>query len=127
MLNVPNEFNEFPDKPNPTISTINCEFHCRQALSNMTCFLKPNGTILMIFVVTCPAYNIYESLSNMPRYKNYMADMKRFISPYHHQENPRGLFQSHVEAVGLKAHFIQIRNQTFFYDNVDQLRSEYFV
>lgn len=81
----------------------------------------------MVFVVTCPAYDIYESLASFSSYKSLIADWKQFVSPYHKlpNDNPVDLFKSHVAAVNLKVRQIELRHKTFFYDNVDQLKREF--
>ena len=97
-------------------------FSNRQALSNIYKLLKPNGTCLLIFLISNPIYDVYTHLSTMKKYSRYMNDVKKFISPYHYEEKPLDVFESTVTHVGLKISHIEIRDQIFIYDNVEILK-----
>ncbi|KAG5674679.1 hypothetical protein PVAND_004631 [Polypedilum vanderplanki] len=94
----------------------------RQALSNIHKLLKPNGTCLLVFLVSNPIYDVYTHLSRMKKYSRYMSDVEKFISPYHYEEKPLEVFESTLTHVGFKISHIEIRDQIFIYENVDLLK-----
>lgn len=91
---------------------------------NMYKLLKPGGTVLMGFLAFSPAYDIYEKLSKFSIYERYMKDVRNFISPYHHSEDPIGLFKSYLDTAGFQARHVEIRDQVYIYENIEQLKSK---
>lgn len=103
----------------------NCKFlSSRQAISNIYNMLKPNGTVIMSFLVSSPSYDIYETLSEMSEYKDYTRNINSFVSPYHHERNPMQVFENHISSVGFQAMHVEIRERSFIYEP-EQLRSKY--
>lgn len=86
--------------------------------------LQPNGTVILTFLVSSPSYDIYETLSEMPEYKNYTRNIKSFVSPYHHEIDPLKLFENHFKSAGFQGKHVEIRERSFVYDP-EQLRSKY--
>lgn len=78
----------------------------------------------MVFLTKCPTYDIYERLADYPKYESYMRDYKTFISPYHCQEHPEKYFEHLVTSIGFQTKHSEIRDQSFVYENIHQLRSE---
>lgn len=93
-------------------------------MENLFDLLKPEGTLLMVFPVKCPIYDIYETLSSLENYERYMKDWRSFISPYHHKPSPIGFFHSLAHSAGFQIRHCEIRDQQFVYENIHQLRSE---
>lgn len=92
----------------------------KRALKNVSKLLKPNGSILMFFLVSTEVFDIYAKLSTFKCYQDYMRDYKNFISPYHRVANPMRLFKKNFSAAGLKAKHLEIREQCFIYKNDDE-------
>lgn len=78
----------------------------------------------MGFLGYSPAYDIYEKLSKFQVYEKYMIDVKNFISPYHDVDDPLNLFKQQSDEAGFQAKHLEIRDQVYVYDNVEQLRSK---
>nr|ADV17350.1 juvenile hormone acid methyltransferase [Schistocerca gregaria] len=60
----------------------------RQAAENLHRLLKPGGEVVLSLLAHCPIFSVYEGLAHKPQWKEYMEDARRFISPYHHSEDP---------------------------------------
>lgn len=94
-------------------------------MSNIEKLLRPNGTVLLLFLISNPIYDIYERLSKIEKYQEYMSDVNDFISPYHKQHDPLNAFRKYVKIAGLKERHIEVRERVFLYKNTDQLLSDF--
>jgi hypothetical protein len=98
----------------------------RQAIANMYKLLKDGGTVLMGFLASAPPlYDIYEKLSKFKVYEKYMEDVNNFISPYHYLKDPINQFKIYLDETGFQIKHLELRDQVYIYDSVDQLKSKF--
>jgi juvenile hormone-III synthase len=77
---------------------------------------------LLVFLVSNPIFDIYLDLAQMSKYSPYMADVERFISPYHFEEKPLEVFSERLYEAGFKKLDIEMRDQIFVYDDIELLK-----
>lgn len=77
----------------------------------------------MEFLGFSPVFDIYEELSTLKSYEIFMKDVKNFVSPYHHLENPLKLFKEYISVAGFRAKHLELREQIYIYKNTDHLKS----
>jgi juvenile hormone acid methyltransferase len=98
----------------------------RQAFENVRKLLKPNGIALIVFLVHTPLYDIYEKLSKFDRYRRYMRDVRKFISPYHYERSrATELVRKYAEGAGLNVEHCESREKIFIYESDEHVKSEF--
>lgn len=101
--------------------TFNLDY-CRLALKNLFNVLKPGGDMLISFLATNPIFTIYENMSKNNKWKPYMQNIKRYISPYHHSENPVQEFSEIVVDTGFECHLCKTIDRSYTFPNFTVLK-----
>ena len=86
--------------------------------------LRDDGDFLLVFLASCPVFDIFKELSNQPDYTGYMKDVDKYIAPFHYSENPGADYSNLMASVGLLDYHVEIRDLEFVYENVDVLKSK---
>ena len=63
-------------------------FCFRVALKNIHDLLEPRGHAILIFIANNKIYEMYKNMAAMSRWKHYMTDWERFVSPYRLASDP---------------------------------------
>lgn len=88
-------------------------FCIRQAIANIHRLLKPDGTSLVSFVLSCPIFDVFLALSQMSKYSNFMSDINKFIGAYHHEETPLNVIRDLLRDAGFKVLHMETKDQTY--------------
>lgn len=96
----------------------------QRAVQNIHRLLKPGGDCLLSLMTNCPLYDVYSRVAQYPEWAPYMADVNRFISPYHYSEEPCAEFTSMLAAAGFKEFTVKMRKRTHIFDGVDSMKSK---
>ncbi|XP_033226593.1 juvenile hormone acid O-methyltransferase-like [Belonocnema kinseyi] len=72
----------------------------RCGFENIFKLLRPGGHFIALSVVDGSALFTYPKLAKYPRYKEYMKDYLKYITPIHYEENPRSSLKKICEEVG---------------------------
>ena len=99
-------------------------FHSRQTFANIHKLLRPNGVAIINFLIETPLFDIYERLSKFKKYREYMKDVKQFISPYHHEDRPLELVKKYCTNAGFIINHMEIREKIYFYRDEHQLKGK---
>ncbi|KAJ3657568.1 hypothetical protein Zmor_009358 [Zophobas morio] len=85
----------------------------RQAMKNMFDMLKPGGEILVTFLASNPIYDVYERMAKSNKWCSYMTNLKRYISPYHHSENPETELEDILKKEGFLIRVCRMEDRTY--------------
>ncbi|KAL7042050.1 hypothetical protein ACKWTF_000997 [Chironomus riparius] len=94
----------------------------KQTFANIHKLLRPNGVAIINFLIETPLFDIYERLSKFKKYREYMKDVKQFISPYHHEEQPLEMVRKYCKNAGFIINHMEIREKIYFYRDEQQLK-----
>uniref|UniRef100_A0A1A9WKH6 Juvenile hormone acid O-methyltransferase n=1 Tax=Glossina brevipalpis TaxID=37001 RepID=A0A1A9WKH6_9MUSC len=95
----------------------------RQALRNVYDLLRSEGgDCLLVFLVDNPIYDVYLSLSKSSKWSSYMADVERFICPFHRIEKPQNKFAAMLREEGFNHIKTELHHKTYDYKGVDILK-----
>lgn len=80
---------------------------------------------MLTFLARNPIFDIYYQLSKTDKWKKYMSDVDRFISPYQYCENPSEEIGKILSSVGFNKYKIQIMDRIYEYKGIDSLKRKY--
>lgn len=86
--------------------------------------IKPGGDMLVTFLASNPIFDIYESLSKNKRWKPYVSNFKKFVSPYQESKHPVEELEEHLTKVGFNIHLCKIEERLYIYPNIAVLKSK---
>ncbi|XP_038118763.1 juvenile hormone acid O-methyltransferase [Culex quinquefasciatus] len=92
------------------------------AFANIFNLLRAEGDCLLTFLARNPIFDIYYQLSKTDKWKKYMSDVDRFISPYQYCENPSEEIGKILSSVGFNKYKIQIMDRIYEYKGIDSLK-----
>lgn len=95
----------------------------KKAVQNIYKLLQPDGDCLLAFLASNPIFEIYNRMSQNPKWASYMTDVNAFISPYQYSKAPAEEFGSLLYASGFTEYSVELREQVFIFDGVDTLKS----
>ncbi|XP_037072316.1 juvenile hormone acid O-methyltransferase-like [Pollicipes pollicipes] len=75
----------------------------RLALKNIRDLLNTDGHAILIFLANNKIYEMYEKMSEYPRWQVFMRDWRSFVSPYQQEANPAQRFCHLAAKAGLSA------------------------
>lgn len=93
-------------------------------MGNLYKMLKSGGDMLLCFLASNPVFNIYEKMSENPKWKPYMSHIKRFLSPFHHSKDPEADMEKILSEIGFVSRFCRVQERTFTYRNLAVLKSK---
>lgn len=99
--------------------------YSRLAVNNLFKILKPGGDMLISFLATNPIYTIYENMSKCNKWKPYMQNIKRYISPYHRSENPAKEFSGILADTGFDCHLCKTIDRSYTFPNFTVLKRKF--
>uniref|UniRef100_A0A1B6D8D7 Methyltransferase domain-containing protein n=1 Tax=Clastoptera arizonana TaxID=38151 RepID=A0A1B6D8D7_9HEMI len=73
----------------------------KQVATNLCSLLQPGGQVLAIIMADTHAFTIYKALSEMEKWKPYMQDVDKFISPYFNIPDTKQMVLDIFSAAGL--------------------------
>ncbi|XP_004518574.1 juvenile hormone acid O-methyltransferase [Ceratitis capitata] len=95
----------------------------RLALENMNKLLRVDGgDILLAFLATNPIYDVYLTLAEREKWRCYMKDTMKFISPLHLSDDPGAEFKKLLEETGYEDIAVQIREEVFIYEGTQKVK-----
>lgn len=97
----------------------------KRAFGNIYKFLKPGGTLIGQQVLSSNVYNGYLKLSESDKFKEYMKDVKRFVTPLYFAEDPRATLIKILENIGFQVLHCSIREKIAGYKSQAD-RKEFF-
>ncbi|XP_044254916.1 juvenile hormone acid O-methyltransferase-like [Tribolium madens] len=93
----------------------------RQAMKNMFDMLKPGGEMLLTFLASNPIYDIYEGMAKSNKWGPYMNNLKKYISPYHHSDDPETELENLLKKEGFITHLCRVENRLYTFPNFSVL------
>jgi juvenile hormone acid methyltransferase len=98
----------------------------RKALENIYGLLKPDGVCLLVFLASCPIYDVYLRVSRIEKYAKYYHDVKKYISPLHFDANPDETFGKILADVGFQNFQVEVRDKIYEFKDENLLKGEFF-
>ncbi|KAL0267368.1 UNVERIFIED_CONTAM: hypothetical protein PYX00_009656 [Menopon gallinae] len=95
----------------------------RLALENIHKLLKPGGDALLVLLAKSPVFSLYDKLSGLATWKEYMQDVENFISPYHRSEDPLRDFLDLISDVGFETVKLECRERNYIFQSTSSLRN----
>ncbi|XP_032684967.1 juvenile hormone acid O-methyltransferase-like [Odontomachus brunneus] len=89
----------------------------RQAFSNIYEMLQPGGTILMNLVASHDIFDVFNQISQNPRYASYIPDKKRLVSPFQYSTEPQKELKNMLKSVGFDVLHCSHRETTYLHVN----------
>lgn len=103
------------------IHWVNNQETCMQSLYNL---LKPDGDMLLVVGAEISIYETYLELSKQIKWKKYLYDAKRYISPYRcGLDDPTKKFESLLSTFNFSNYSIEVREESVLYDGPDNFKS----
>ncbi|XP_051161276.1 juvenile hormone acid O-methyltransferase-like isoform X3 [Leptopilina boulardi] len=81
------------------------------AFENIFKMLKPGGTFLSQHILLFNGYNGYLKLSENSKYREYLKDARRFITPLYFSKDPRGTLIKILQEVGFQVLHCSVREK----------------
>lgn len=69
-----------------------------------------------------PIFEIYERLAADIKWSKYMKDVKNYISPYQHSDNPIAEVTSYLSDCGFSHYKVYEKDRLYVYQTIDILR-----
>jgi hypothetical protein len=63
-------------------------------------------------------------LSKFSKYKRFMRDVRKFVSPYHNEKRPLQMVKQYCDDVGLDVKHLEIREQVYVFENSEELKGK---
>lgn len=92
-------------------------------MKNMFEMLKPGGEILLTFLANNPIYDIYETMAKSNKWAQYMTNVNKYISPYHHFEEPETELENILKKEGFIVHLCRAEKRAYTFPNFTVLAS----
>lgn len=93
-------------------------------MKNIYRMLKPGGDMLLAFLADSPFFSIYQNLSKMNQWHNYMRKVMEHIAPFQNSVSPREEYEQIISELGFKSIFCRVEERKFTYNNVKSLQSK---
>ncbi|KAG7306010.1 hypothetical protein JYU34_008581 [Plutella xylostella] len=93
-----------------------------KAFTNIFDLLAPGGDCLLIFLGHMPMFDVYRVLSTSPKWSRWLADVEKYISPYHDSLEPEKDIAQMMKRIGFREVEVQYKDSTFIYDKLEILR-----
>ncbi|CAD7079460.1 unnamed protein product [Hermetia illucens] len=98
------------------------EWNQKKAIKNIFDLLKHDGDCLLVFLAKHPIFDVYKKLSQNNKWAPFMEDVDRFISPYHHRENPAADFNELLKSTGFTTYNVKLVDKTYVYGGLNTLK-----
>lgn len=92
-------------------------------MKNIFDMLKPGGEMLLAFLASNPIYDIYEGMAKSNKWEPYMNNLKKYISPYHHSEDPETELENLLKKEGFITHLCRVESRSYTFPNFSVLSS----
>lgn len=98
-------------------------FFCdRRAVKNIFDLLRPGGDLLVCFIANNPIYSIYERMMKRSKWKQYMQDAKKYISPYYFCDSPVKEFANILSEAGFDCDLCETVERGYTFPNFKVLK-----
>ncbi|XP_049868223.1 juvenile hormone acid O-methyltransferase-like isoform X1 [Pectinophora gossypiella] len=93
------------------------------AFTNIYELLGPDGDCLLVFLGNTPLFDVFRILSRRPKWRPYLKDVERFVSPYHDSQDPEKEIRRMMAKIGFKNIDVQCKEMCFVYKTMDDVKS----
>lgn len=97
----------------------------KKVLQNISKLLSTDGECLLVFVAQCPVFELYEIMSAIPKWKNYMNDAENFVPNTQHSLQPAFDFSKLMKESGLEVLDCETLHMEFTFNSIDILKNCY--
>ncbi|XP_045447625.1 juvenile hormone acid O-methyltransferase-like [Melitaea cinxia] len=89
---------------------------------NIYDLLSEGGECFLVFMGQWPMFDVYRTLSRSTKWKLWMEDVERFISPYHDCQEPEKKVKQLMTSIGFTSVEVKCLQKTFVYPDLDVLK-----
>lgn len=95
-----------------------------RAFGNIYKLLKPGGTFISQHILMFNVYNGYLALAESEKFKEYIKDVKKFITPLYFVDDPRKTLVKILRDVGFEVLHCSIREKVTGYNRPEDRKGE---
>ncbi|XP_045447495.1 juvenile hormone acid O-methyltransferase-like [Melitaea cinxia] len=92
------------------------------AFTNIYDLLSEGGECFFVIVSHQPMFDVYRILSRSTKWKLWIKDVERFISPYHDCQDPEKKVEQMMMAIGFTSVEVECLQKTYVYPNLDAFK-----
>ncbi|XP_050664954.1 juvenile hormone acid O-methyltransferase [Leptidea sinapis] len=89
---------------------------------NIFKLLAEGGDCLLVFLGHMPVFDVYRILARSHRWRYWLKDVDKFISPYHDSQDPEKEIRRMMCKIGFSSVEVQCRAKSFIYNGLDALK-----
>ncbi|XP_032677374.1 juvenile hormone acid O-methyltransferase-like isoform X2 [Odontomachus brunneus] len=93
----------------------------RQVFENIYRLLRPDGTVLILMVISHDVFDILHKLSQDDRYTSYIKHANNFIPEFHNSDHPHKDLKALFKSVGFNVHHCSHRERTYSANDAQEL------
>ncbi|KAK9885660.1 hypothetical protein WA026_012423 [Henosepilachna vigintioctopunctata] len=93
----------------------------RRAFENIYDMLRPDGYVLFTFLAKNPIFDIYEEMAKMEKWRSYMKDYEKYISPYHFSSEPTEELNDLLIKLGFHVKICEMTKRSYTFPNLKTL------
>lgn len=97
----------------------------RQAINNIRKLLASEGDCLLIFATSSNLYTVYDEMSKLKQWSQYMQDAQLYIPAHQYVRNPADDFQQLCQSIGFSCSNIQVRETAHVFKDYDDHKSTF--
>jgi len=95
----------------------------RQAFENIYHMLRPDGTMLVVFIASHDICKVLENMIQDDRFASYIPNTYKCIFPYQNSVNPRKELKELLQKLGFTVTHCSLRDVYYIEENLDQYLS----
>ncbi|XP_045534537.1 juvenile hormone acid O-methyltransferase [Papilio machaon] len=92
------------------------------AFRNIFDLLVEGGDCLLIFLGHMPVFDVYRVLARSARWRPWLHDVDRFVSPYHDTQEPEKKIRVMMEEIGFREVEVKRKERSFIYDSIEAVK-----
>ncbi|KAJ2950108.1 hypothetical protein O0L34_g11451 [Tuta absoluta] len=94
-----------------------------RAFKNIYDLLADDGECLLIFLGHMPLFDVFRSLARWPKWREWLRDVDRFISPYHDSQDPEKDIKRLMAKTGFRNITVKIKEKSFIYNSLQDCKN----
>ncbi|XP_072939000.1 juvenile hormone acid O-methyltransferase [Epargyreus clarus] len=96
--------------------------HQESAFSNIYDLLSEGGDCLLMFIGHMPVYDVYRLLARTKRWRYWLKDVDRYVSPYHDSQEPEKEIKRMMEKIGFTNVDVKSKHSSYVYDSIEAVK-----
>lgn len=77
--------------------------------------LNPGGQLFLSIIANTAVYDVYENMARMEKWSRFSANVKDYVSIYHHLNNPQKKLENFLEKAGFVIELCKTEDRYYTY------------